>query len=57
MRFQRVCLYFRLPGSLRLTLSEENTMEEMDYVVEKIKDIVKRLRDMSPLYEDYIKKH
>ena len=44
-------------GSLRLTLSEENTMEEMDYVVEKIKDIVKRLRDMSPLYEDYIKKH
>ena len=44
-------------GSLRLTLSEENTMEEMDYVVEKIKDIVKRLRDMSLLYEDYIKKH
>ncbi len=44
-------------GSLRLTLSEENTMEEMDYVVDKIKGIVKRLRDMSPLYEDYIKSH
>ncbi len=44
-------------GSLRLTLSEENTIEEMDYVVEKIKGIVKRLRDMSPLYEDYLKSH
>lgn len=44
-------------GSLRLTLSEENTKEEMDYVVEKIKGIVKRLRDMSPLYEDYLKSH
>jgi cysteine desulfurase len=43
-------------GSLRLTLSEENTMEEMDYVIEKIKEIVARLREMSPLYEDYIRK-
>ncbi|MFR1833630.1 MAG: cysteine desulfurase NifS [Lachnospiraceae bacterium] len=43
-------------GSLRLTLSEENTMEEMDYVVERIKEITARLREMSPLYEDYIKK-
>mgnify|MGYP000183521487 FL=1 len=42
-------------GSLRLTLSEENTEEEMDYVVEQIKDIVGYLRSMSPLYEDYIK--
>lgn len=42
-------------GSLRLTLSEENTREEMDYVVEKLKAIVQRLRDMSPLYEDFIK--
>lgn len=44
-------------GSLRLTLSEENTREELDIVVEEIKNIVSRLRDMSPLYEDYIKKH
>lgn len=44
-------------GSLRLTLSEENTREELDIVVEEIKTIVSRLRDMSPLYEDYIKKH
>ena len=43
-------------GSLRLTLSEENTMEEMDYDVEKIKEIVARLREMSPLYEDFIRK-
>ena len=43
-------------GSLRMTLSEENTKEEMDFVVEKLKAIVQRLRDMSPLYEDFIKK-
>ena len=42
-------------GSLRLTLSEENTREEMDYVLENIKAIVQRLRDMSPLYEDFVK--
>ncbi|MCM1135141.1 MAG: cysteine desulfurase NifS [Clostridium sp.] len=42
-------------GSLRLTLSEENTMEEMDFVVETIKEIVDRLRQMSPLYEDFVK--
>lgn len=42
-------------GSLRLTMSEENTREEMDFVVESIKEIVKRLRNMSPLYEDFIK--
>lgn len=42
-------------GSLRLTLSEENTREEMDYVVEKLKTIVQRLREMSPLYEDFVK--
>ena len=44
-------------GSLRLTLSETNTKEEMDFVVESIKRIVERLRSMSPLYEDYMKKH
>ncbi len=43
-------------GSLRLTLCEENTREEMDYVVEKIKEIVEKLRSMSPLYEDYVKR-
>ena len=43
-------------GSLRLTLSEENTMEEMDYVVDQIKEIVSYLRGMSPLYEDYMRR-
>ena len=42
-------------GSLRLTMSEENTREEMDFVVESIKEIVERLRNMSPLYEDFVK--
>ncbi|MCM1156984.1 MAG: cysteine desulfurase NifS [Bacteroidales bacterium] len=42
-------------GSLRMTLGDENTMEEMDYVVDNIKEIVKKLRDMSPLYEDFMK--
>lgn len=44
-------------GSLRMTLSEENTKEELDFVVETIHEIVKRLRDMSPLYEDFVKKN
>lgn len=43
-------------GSLRLTLSEENTKEEMDYVVEQLTAILERLRSMSPLYEDFMKK-
>ena len=43
-------------GSLRLTLSEENTREEMDEVTEALKEIVDRLRQMSPLYEDFMKK-
>lgn len=43
-------------GSLRLTLSEDNTMEEIDTVVEAVKEIVAKLRAMSPLYADFIKK-
>ena len=42
-------------GSLRLTLSQENTKEEMDYVADQITRIVEWLRNMSPLYEDFIK--
>lgn len=44
-------------GSLRLTLSHENTQEEMDTVVNELKKIVERLQDMSPLYADFIKNH
>ncbi|WP_276929125.1 cysteine desulfurase family protein, partial [Herbinix luporum] len=43
-------------GSLRLTLSAENTFEEIDYTVEKIKEIVDKLRMMSPLYEDFVRR-
>ena len=43
-------------GSLRLTLNETNTKEEIDFVVDKLKAIIERLRNMSPLYEDFIKK-
>ena len=44
-------------GSLRLTLSDETTKEEIDYTVEAIKTVVERLRSMSPLYEDFVKKN
>ncbi len=42
-------------GSLRLTLSEDTTMEEADYTADSLKGIVERLRSMSPLYEDFVK--
>ncbi len=42
-------------GSLRLTLSEETTKEDIDYTVDNLKAIVARLRSMSPLYEDFVK--
>lgn len=43
-------------GSLRMTLSEETTKEDIDYVVDVLKEIVDKLRSMSPLYEDFVKK-
>lgn len=42
-------------GSLRLTLNEEITKEDVDYVADSLKEIVAELRSMSPLYEDFIK--
>ena len=44
-------------GSLRLTLNEEITKDDVDYVVDELKQIVQHLRDMSPLYEDFVKKN
>ena len=43
-------------GSLRITLSEETTLEDIDFVADELKKIVGRLRGMSPLYEDFVKK-
>lgn len=43
-------------GSLRLTINEEITKDDVDYVVDSLKEIVEGLRNMSPLYEDFIKK-
>lgn len=42
-------------GSLRLSFGADSTMEDIDYVVDTIKKVVQRLREMSPLYEDFIK--
>lgn len=42
-------------GSLRITLSEETALEEIDFVADELKRIVERLRGMSPLYEDFVK--
>ena len=42
-------------GSLRLTLSEETTIADADFVVDTLKGIIERLRGMSPLYEDFVR--
>ena len=44
-------------GSLRLTLSEETTIEDADVAADSLKEIVERLRSMSPLYEDFVKEN
>ena len=44
-------------GSLRLTIDEEITEADVDYVVDSLKEIVENLRKMSPLYEDFVKKN
>ena len=43
-------------GSLRLTISDETTLEDADFVVDALKEIVPHLRRMSPLYEDFVRK-
>lgn len=42
-------------GSLRLSISDETTDEDIDYILEVIPAVVKRLRDMSPLWEKMMK--
>ena len=43
-------------GSLRMTLGADTRKEDLDYVVEQLKEIIEQLRGMSPLYEDFIRK-
>ena len=43
-------------GSLRLSLGADTTKEDLDYTLEQIKEIVNRLRELSPLYEDFVRK-
>lgn len=44
-------------GSLRLSLSEKTTREDIDFTIDELKKIIERLRNMSPLYEDFVKKN
>lgn len=43
-------------GSLRLTLGEDTTKEDIDYTVDALKEIVAGIREMSPLYDDFLRK-
>ncbi len=43
-------------GSIRASISERNTMEEIDYAVDALKKAVERIRSLSPLYDDFMKK-
>ncbi len=49
------CKHEQAHGSVRLSIGKYNTMEELDEVVEKLKQIINRLREMSPLYENFVK--
>lgn len=44
-------------GSLRLSLSEKTTRGDIDFTIDELKKIIERLRNMSPLYEDFVKKN
>lgn len=44
-------------GSLRLTLNHENTMEDIEYIIGVVTKTIARLREMSPLYEEFIKEN
>ena len=43
-------------GSLRISIGKYNTKEEVDYLIESLVEIVNRLREMSPLWEEFIEK-
>ena len=59
-----VCQYFILTfviciepylGSLRLSIDEETSDEDIDYILEVVPIVVKRLREMSPVWEEMVK--
>ena len=43
-------------GSLRLSISHDTTWEDIDYIIETVPGIIEKLRNMSPLWEDVVKK-
>ena len=43
-------------GSLRLTLGDGSSEEDVDYVLEVLPGIIQRIRNMSPLWSDFVKK-
>ena len=43
-------------GSLRLSLCEYNTMEEVEYILEQVPEVVKTLRQMSPVWMHMLEK-
>ncbi len=49
------CKHEQAHGSIRFSIGKYNTKEEIDTVIEKLKPIVSRLREMSPLYENFVK--
>jgi cysteine desulfurase len=49
--------YEQAHGSIRFTLGENNTREEMDVVLAKLPPFVEKLRSMSPLYEDFVRQN
>ena len=46
----------RAHGSLRLSLSHDNTEEDIDYIIKTLPPIIEKLRNMSPLWEEVVKK-
>jgi cysteine desulfurase len=44
-------------GSLRLTFGKDSSMNDVGYIVDTVAETVDRLRQMSPLYESFIKEH
>ena len=43
-------------GSLRFSLGRDNTEEEIDFVIQTLPKVVERMRSMSPLYREFLKK-